>query len=210
MKRGMFWLLGLALIGVPGASSAASLQKGSSMLAIQLSRGVADLSGNVSGNLIASSRPELGIQGQYWLFLADEYAFNVTAGIGYFKESETADPAFLGAEDYEETMNAWQVRIGGDRFAKVSDKLQIFAGPGIQMWSGKRTIKVSAGEFEDPSTTRWALNGRIGANIQIGENFGLVGHIGQYWAYATAEDGGAKTKWTPSGSEGAMGFAFGF
>jgi hypothetical protein len=210
MRRGTFWLLGLALFALPGLASAATLQKGSSMLAIQLSRGVADLTGDVGGVLITSSRPELGVQGQYWIFLADEYGANITAGIGYFKESETADPAVLSAGDYTETMNSWQVRIGGDRFAKVTDKLQIFAGPGIQMWSGKRTIKVSSGDFEDPSTMRWALSGRIGANIAIGENFGLIGHIGQYWAYATAEEGGATTKWLPSGSEGAMGFAFGF
>jgi hypothetical protein len=44
----------------------------------------------------------------------------------------------------------------------------------------------------------------------IGENFGLIGHVGQYWGYATTSEAGAKTKWLPSGSEGAMGFTFAF
>lgn len=210
MRSGKFWLLGLALFALPELASAASLQKGTSMLAIQLNRGVADLTGDVGGVLISSSRPELGFQAQYWMFLADEYGLNASAGIGYFKESETADPAQVLATDYTETVSSWQIRIGGDRFAKVTDKLQIFAGPGIQLWSGKRTIETPAGEVEDPTTTRWALSGRIGANIAIGENFGLIGHVGQYWGYASAKEGGADTKWLPSGSEGAMGFAFSF
>jgi len=210
MRSGKFWLLGLALFALPELASAASLQKGTSVLAIQLNRGVADLTGNQGGVLFSSSRPELGFQAQYWMFLADEYGLNVSAGIGYFKESETADPAVLGASDYTETMNSWQIRVGGDRFAKVTEKLQIFAGPGIQLWSGKRTISNQGVDVEDPTTTRWALSGRIGANIAIGENFGLIGHIGQYWGYATASEGAADTKWLPSGSEGAMGFGFTF
>ena len=206
MRSGKFWLLGLALFALPELASATSLQKGTSMLAIQLSRGVADVTGDFNGRLEVVSRPELGVQGSYWIFLANEYAVNVTAGIGYFKESDTADPAG-GQSDFKETVNSWQVRLGGDRFAKVTDKLQIFAGPGLQVWGGHATVE---GNPEDPSTMRIGISGRIGVNIAIGENFGLVGHVGQYWAYATASRGAAETKWTPSGSEGAMGFSFGF
>jgi len=208
MRSGKFLLLGLGLLALPGAASATSIQKGASMFAIQLSRGVADVAGDIGGVIVASSRPELGVQGQYWFFLADEYGVNVTAGIGYFKESETADPNNPnGYGDYKETVTSWQFRVGGDRFAKVSDKLQIYAGPGIQVWGGKRKIE---GATEDPSTTRVGLSGRIGAQIMIGKSVGLTGQVGQYWGYASAEAGGATTKWLPSGSEGAMGFTFGF
>lgn len=210
MRIARIWLLGLAVLVLPSFASAASLQKGTSLLAIQLSRGVADANVDNGGYILSSTWPEVGVQGQYWYFLADEYGVNVTAGIGYFKESVTADPATIGATDQTYKLSSVQFRVGGDRFAKLTDKLQIFVGPGIQYWSGKLTFEDPSGEAEQPSTTRIALSGRIGANIAIGENFGLMGHIGQYWGYATASEGGAETKWLPSGSEGAMGFLFGF
>ncbi len=210
MRIARLWLLGLVVLLLPTLASAAALEKGSSLLAIQLSRGVADLTGDAGGILITFQRPEVGIQGQYWYFLATEYAVNVTAGIGYFKESDTADPAVVGATDFRQTVSSWQVRVGGDRFAKVSEKLQVFAGPGIQVWGGKAKAKDPTGEVEGPSTTRVSLTGRVGAHILLGQNLGLIGHIGQYWGYGSASEGGAKTKWLPSGSEGAMGFSFGF
>jgi len=208
MRVARIWLSSLALLMLPVLASAASLEKGSSLLAIQLSRGVADLTGDAGGILIAYQRPEVGIQGQYWYFMAKEYAVNVTGGIGYFKESDTADPTL--SQDFTQTVSSWQFRVGGDRFAQLTDKLQFFAGPGIQVWGGKATAKDPTGEIEGPSTTRYALSGRIGAHILIGENFGLIGHIGQYWGYATASEGEMETKWLPSGSEGAMGFSFAF
>lgn len=208
MRVARIWLLGLALLLLPALASAASLEKGSSLLAIQLSRGGADLTGDGGGILIAFQRSEVGIQGQYWYFMAKEYAVNVTGGIGYFKESETADPDVN--VDLTLSSSSWQFRLGGDRFAQVTDKLQIFAGPGIQIWSGKAKAEDPFGEVEGPSTTRYALSGRIGAHILIGENFGLMGHLGQYWGYATASDGAMETKWLPSSSEGAMGFSFAF
>jgi hypothetical protein len=202
----------MAAFGLPSLASAASLEKGASLAAIELSRGVADLTGGGgSGTLVTFALPEVGIQGQYWYFLANEYAVNLSGGIGYFKESDTADPAALGAENFKRTLSSWKVRLGGDRFAKVSDKLQVFAGPGLQMWGGKVKDEYQfSGTAESPSTSRFAIDGRIGAHILIGQNFGLIGHVGQYWGYATASEGDAKTKWLPSGSEGAMGFTFAF
>jgi hypothetical protein len=210
MRIARVWLLGLAVLMLPTLASAASLEKGASLLAIQLTRGGADLTGDVGGALATFQRGEVGLQGQYWYFLAKEYAVTVAAGIGYFKESETADPASLGATDLTLSSSSWQFRVGGDRFAQLTDKLQVFAGPGIQMWGGKAKAEDPNGEFEGASTSRFALNGRIGATILMGQNFGLTGHIGQYWGYATASEGAMETKWLPSGSEGAMGFSFAF
>src|SRR5262249_26225696 len=141
---------------------------------------------------------------------AKEYGLSADLGFGYFKESDTADPAVIGATDFTQTVSSWHFRLGGDRFAQLTPKLQVFAGPGIQFWSGKAKAKDPSREVEGPSTTRFALSGGIGAHILMGQNFGLIGHIGQYWGYARADEGGAKTKWLPSGSEGAMGFSFGF
>jgi hypothetical protein len=208
MRIARFWLVASSLLLLPALASAASLEKGSSLLAIQLSRGVADLTGDAGGVLATFQRSEVGLQGQYWYFMAKEYAVNVTGGFGYFKESDTADPTIT--TDLTLTSSSWQFRIGGDRFAQVTDKLQIFAGPGIQIWGGKAKAEDPSGEFEGPSTTRYALSGRIGAQILMGENFGLIGHLGQYWGYAKASEDAMETKWLPSGSEGAMGFSFAF
>ncbi|HET9326760.1 MAG TPA: hypothetical protein VFQ05_08315 [Candidatus Eisenbacteria bacterium] len=210
MRFARFWLVASSLLVLPVVASAASLEKGASLLAIQLSRGIADANTDNGGYLLSSTWPEVGVQGQYWYFMAKEYAVNLTAGIGYFKESVTADPAVVFGGNQTYSVSSWQVRLGGDRFAQVSDKLQFFAGPGIQIWSGRLKFEDESGEAEQPSTTRYALSGRIGAQILMGENFGLMGHIGQYWGYATASEGDAETKWLPSGSEGAMGFSFAF
>lgn len=208
MRIARIWLLGLAVLVLPGSASAAALQKGASILAIQLSRGVADLTGDAGGILISFTRPEAGVQAQYWYFPANEYAVNVTGGVGYFKESDTADPTIT--TDLQQTASSWQFRVGGDRFAKLSDKLHFFAGPGVQLWGGKAKAKDPNGTVEGPSTTRIALSGRIGTQIMLGQSIGLIGHIGQYWGYATAKEGAMKTKWIPSASEGAMGISFGF
>jgi len=211
MRFGRFLLVGLAALAIASPASAASMAKGSSLLAIQLHRGVADLTGDAGGILISFSKPEVGFQGQYWYFMAEEYAVTVTAGIGYFKETDTADPAVIGASDFTQSISSFQIRVGGDRWAKVSDNLQIFAGPGIQIWNGKfKQEDALSGEAESPTTTRIALSGRMGARIAMGESFGLVGQLGQYWGYATASEGGAETKWLPSGTDGAVGFAFSF
>jgi hypothetical protein len=198
----------MALLLLPVLASASSLEKGASLLAIQLSRGGADLTGDAGGVLATFQRSEVGLQGQYWYFMAKEYAVNVTGGIGYFKESDTADPNL--STDLTLSSSSWQFRLGGDRFAQLTDKLQLFAGPGIQIWGGKAKAEDPFGEVEGPSTTRYALSGRIGTHILIGENFGLIGQIGQYWGYATASEGAMETKWLPSSSEGAMGFSFAF
>lgn len=217
MRFARFWLVASSLLVLPVVASAASLEKGSSLFAIQLSRGVADA--NVrdvdattqrTEKIFASIWPEVGVQGQFWYFMANEYAVSTDVGIGYFKESESPDPAVLGATSTSYTINSWHVRLGGDRFAKLSEKIHLFAGPGIQFWRGKETIENDGVENEQLSTTRFAISGRIGTHILMGQNFGLIGHIGQYWGYATASDGDAETKWLPSGSEGAMGFSFAF
>ena len=211
MRIVKFLLLGLVALAIAGPASAASIKKGASLLAIELSRGVGDYAGSGGGGvLVPFSNSEQGFEGQYWYFMAEGYAVNVAAGVGYFKDTETADPSDPFPLSEKITTSSWQVRIGGDRFAQVSDKLQVFAGPGIQFWGGKYKQEDDLGTAETPSSSRVALSGRIGAHILMGENFGLIGHLGQYWGYANVKEGGAETKWLPSGTEGAMGFAFAF
>src|SRR5262245_28538909 len=130
MRIAKFWLLVLAALLLPALASAAPLDKGTSILGIQLSRGVADLTGDAGGILISFQRPETGLQAQYWYFMAKEYGLSADVGFGYFKESDTADPAVIGATDFTQTVSSWHFRLGGDRFAQLTPKLQVFAGPG--------------------------------------------------------------------------------
>jgi hypothetical protein len=209
MRTARVLSLGLVALALAGSASAASLEQGSSLLAIQLTRGVADYAIGGSGDITTTAQNEMGVQAQYWYFLRPEYAVTLSAGIGYFRKSDTSAPG-VGIGSFRETINSWQVRLGGDRFGRISDKLQVFAGPGIQVWGGRGKIETPGSESEGPTAIRFALTGRIGVAIAMTENFGLVGHLGQYWGYVSAEQGEAKTKAIPSGTEGAMGFGFGF
>lgn len=209
MRTARVLLLGSLAVALADSASAASTAPGASILAIQVSRGVADLASGGPTGVTWFNHPEVGMQAQYWYFLRQDYGVNLSAGIGYFKLSDSEPPGF-GSSSFQRTISSWHVGLGGDRFAKVSDKLVIFAGPGLQVWGGKFKDEDDTGEAESPSALRLSLTGRIGAHILMGENFGLIGHLGQYWGYMTAEEGEASTKSLPSGTEGAMGFSFGF
>jgi len=205
-----------AVLTVTGMATAAPIQKGATIFAIQLTEGTGDFAGGGSGTIGSSPHSEVGIQAQFWHFMTGEYAVNFAAGIGYFKETDT-QPLF---EDYTLTANSWQVRLGGDRVAHLNDRFHLFVGPGIQVWGGKLKTKGSlTGESEGPSSTRFALSGRLGAHLKMGESFGMMAQLGHYWGYATADladdpttpaDDSAKAKWLPSGHDGAAGFSFNF
>jgi hypothetical protein len=196
----------IAALAIAGMATAATIEKGSSILAIQLTEGRADL---IEGNIVSFANSEVGVQGQFWHFMTDEYAFNFSAGIGYYREARKADPNFVG-DNVTYTQNSWQFRVGGDRVGRINDRFHVFAGPGIQVWGGKWKEERPTGEFESPSALRYALSGRLGALLQLGQSFGMVAQVGHYWGYATAEDGEATDKWTPSGQEGALGVTFHF
>ena len=50
----------------------------------------------------------------------------------------------------------------------------------------------------------------MGANVALGNTVGLEGHIGHYFGTASAKDAGAEVKWSPSGTESAVGLSFKF
>lgn len=209
-------LLCALLVAASGVASAAGFEKGSSLFAVQLSEGVADLVDPTgAGNYISAyDHSELGVQAQYWYFLKDEYALNLSGGIGFFSEiNKPGQNAAPGATDFKYTQTSWQVRVGGDRVAKINDRFHIFAGPGIQLWSGK--AKFDGGPsftpaLESKNVMRWALEGRIGMHIALSEQAGLFGQLGHYVGYASVTDKGSKATWWPSGHDGAIGFALAF
>jgi len=211
-------LVCVLVVVATGVASAAGFEKGSSLFAVQLSEGVADLVDPAGAGtyITAYDHSELGVQAQYWYFLKDEYALNLSGGIGWFSEiNQPGDDAAPGATDFKYSQTSWQVRVGGDRVAKINDRFHVFAGPGIQLWSGKAKFDGGSNPdytpaLETKNIMRWALEGRIGVHIAWSERVGLFGQLGHYIGYASVTDKGSKATWWPSGHDGAIGFALAF
>jgi hypothetical protein len=189
---------------------AEGLAKGSSLLSIQLTTGTADVvtpeggTGGITAYGFAHS--EWGGQIHFQRLLSDDWALALSGGIGTFKETDTpSDPA---EDEFVYKQSSWQARVGADRFVHISPTFHLFVGPGIQYWSGKAKFEEGTVSVESENSTRWALNGRMGAHVALGDKVGLEGHLGHYWGFASAKDAGAKVSWTPSGIESAVGFAF--
>ena len=208
----MVWLTGLCVMLAAGSASAA-MQKGSNLLAIQLREGNGDFAGaEVAGYLFPFRHSEMGVELQFWRFFSDDYAMALSGGIGFARETSNPGPnALPGDPAFRDFFSSWKLRAGGDRMARVNDRFHVYAGPGIQVWSGKITFKEDDTEIgESSSVMRIGVDGRMGAVMHWSESFGMTGYAGHYWAYASVKQDGAEAKWTPSGAEGGMGFFFGF
>lgn len=194
------------------AVQAAQVEQGSNILAIQLTEGRVDLAEPISGGYLTSfsaAPSEVGLQVQFWHFFREEYAFNLAGGIGTY--SETDQSSVPGNQDIKYSQSSFQLRIGGDRVAHITPRFHIFAGPGIQFWSGRWKIEGGGSPtFEAERTNRLALSGRIAVHLKIGESFGTFGQLGHYIGYAWASDGDSKAHWWASGHDGAAGLAFNF
>src|SRR5690348_3575391 len=86
-----------ALLLLPAVHAmAAPIDKGSSILAIQLNEGRVDLSEPIGGGYLTSftaAPPEVGLQLQYWHFMREDYAFTLSGGIGTFSETDQSSNA---------------------------------------------------------------------------------------------------------------------
>jgi hypothetical protein len=202
------------LLVVLSAPSAWAIGKGTSLFAIQLTSGTADLIEPEfgTGYTTAFDHSEIGVTGEYWNMVAEDYAFAIAAGIGFF--SETDEPGSPGAPDLIYSQSSFNIRVGGDRVVQIGDRAIVYFGPGIEYWSGSATFEGHFGtgnpEVETESTTRYSLNARIGATMLMSETFGITMHGGQRIGYASAEDAGAKVTWWPSSFEAACGVVFAF
>jgi hypothetical protein len=203
------------------AAHAAAMGKGASAFSIGLSNGSADLydpSGAPGGYISAFDHSEIGVQGEYWMMMTEDYAFTVSGGVGFFSEkNEPGTGATPGALDRTYSQSSFNVRIGGDRVAKVGERAILYFGPGIEFWSGKATFE-NFGLFAPPpekvetdNVTRISVSGRIGAHMMLGSNWGVTCHLDRKIGYASAEDTGAKATWWPSsmGASGGVLFVFG-
>jgi hypothetical protein len=203
------------LLVVLSAPSAWAIGKGTSMFAIQLTSGTADLIEPEAGTgySTAFEHSEIGVSGEYWNMVAEDYAFTIAAGMGFFGETDApGSNVGPGAPDVTYSQSSFNIRIGGDRVVKIGESAVVFFGPGFEYWSGSATFEniFGPGEVESESTTRYSLNARIGATMLLSETFGITMHGGQRIGHASAEDAGAKVTWAPSSFEAACGIVFAF
>lgn len=211
MRKTLAMALLLAVVAMP----AHALTKGTSMFAIQLTNGTADLydpSGVGGGYITAYDHSEIGVQAQFWSLMSDDYAFTVAGGLGFFGETdEPGTNAAPGDGDFKYTQSSFNVRVGGDRMVSIGDRAVVYFGPGIEFWSGKAKFETAGSPtVETENVSRISLNGRLGGTMMIGKNWGMTGHVGHRIGHASAEDQGAKATWWPSSFESAGGLVFTF
>lgn len=212
-------IVAAALTLALASTASAAVGRGTSMFAVQLTTGTADLydpfdaGPTGSGYISAFDHSEVGVQGQYWMMMSDNYAFTVSAGIGFFGEKdEPGDNASPGSSDVEYTQSSFNVRVGGDRVVNVGEQAILFFGPGVEYWSGKAEFQGFGGpDLETENVTRISLSGRIGATMTIGSAWGFNVSVGHKVGMAHAEDQGAKARWWASSldSQGGIVFMFG-
>jgi len=224
MKRVTFAAAGLLLMAF--APAAWALGKGGSMFAIELTNGTADfadkLSGSATGSpnftaqyLAAYDHSELGIQGQYWRMMSEDYALTLSAGWGFFNETDQpGQGAPPGAPDQKFSISSFNVRLGGDRVAMLGERTMMYGGPGIEFWSGSAKFEPDAlkglttGEYKNESTMRWGISARLGATMMCSQTIGLTAHVGGRYGHASVEEDGAKASWWPSSVESSAGILF--
>jgi hypothetical protein len=216
------WMALASLVLLLSASSAYAMSRGTSGFSIGISNGTADLCARggpaPTDYISAYASSETGIQGEYWLMMTDDYAFTVSGGFGFASEKdEPGDGATPGSPDKRYSQSSFNVRLGGDRVAKVGERAVIYFGPGIEFWSGKATFEnlglaiPPATEYQTEGVTRISVSTRIGGHMMLGSNWGLTCHFDRKFGYASAEENGAKATWWPSsmGASGGLLLLFG-
>ena len=215
MIRRVLLVAAIATLAFTTAASAA-VHKGMTWVAFQLGSGTADLydpSGvGSSGYITAYDHSELDAQVQCWKLLADDYAFAISAGVGFFNETdEPGDAAPPNSNDFTYQQSSFNIRIGGDRVVSLGDRAVLYFGPGFEYWSGKAEFDDGSGpSLESENVTRIGLAGRVGLIMNIGPNWGFTGSIGHKMGRASAEDGGAKATWWASSFDGQGGLVLMF
>jgi hypothetical protein len=215
-------LAGLFLMAL--APGAWALGRGTTMFAIQIGQGKADLmnpldpgnpNDHYTGVDTGDPNSQMDVRVEVWRLLRDDYAFSIAGGIGFYSNTDKpGNAAPVALEDQKFSSSSFFVRVGGDRVGTIGKRFDLFAGPGIEYWSGRaryKNIYDDTPPYDDvtgPTTTRISLTGRIGAFMKLSETLGLVASLGSRIGYASSEDKGAKSTWYPGGNEGAVGLVF--
>src|SRR5512143_52905 len=210
-------ILILTLLSVVAlAPGALALDKGSSMFALEIGHGQADQV-NILGpgdeylglntDAATHNSGELVMGVEFWFMLTPDYAFTASGGLGTYGEVE--QPAG-GGDDLTYTTSSYRLRLGGDRVGQIGSRFTWFMGPGLEYWSGRSKYELGPSSEESPRVTRYAINGRVGGVMLLGERFGILGRIGDSFGYASAKSGDAKTHWLPSAFDAMWGLTYSF
>ena len=212
MRKILVLALLLAVALVPASWA---MEQGASMFALEIGQGQGDQANpdlgdgylGLNGDNSTHNSGQIQLGAEYWYMFSSDYALTVSGGIGMYRETE--QPAGAG-EDLKYTTSSYRVRLGGDRVGQIGDRFSWFMGPGLEYWSGKSKYEVGTDSEETPQVTRYALNGRFGGVMKLGDQIGIVGRIGHSFGIASAEKDGAKTSWWACGFEAMWGLAFSF
>ena len=207
MKR---LLCAFALLAITTTSS---LAKGPTYFGLQVGMGTADLAAEFgTGYGEAYDHSEYGLKLELWSMMSEDYAFTVSGGIGTFgEEDEPGTNAAPGSGSFKYSQSSWNIRFGGDRVVKLSERAILFFGPGFEYWGGTAKFEDAVfGTYETEATGRFSLHGRIGAHMMVAENWGFTMQVGQKVGRASYEEAGAKSSWWPSSTDGSLGLVFAF
>lgn len=210
MRTRLALLAAALLLATAGPALAAG--KGSTLFSIQIGHGQADLvspagTGYITSFAISELEPKLELSHLF----KDDYAFNVSAGIGMFSETDKPGTAAApGDPDLETKVSSFYVRVGGDRIVSVGERATFYFGPGVEYWSGKYEYTTGSNTEESEATTRISLSGRIGGTMMLGESWGFTCNAGHRIGMASAKWDGAEANWTPSSSSASGGLLFVF
>ena len=212
MRSSIVAVVLVAAVAVPHAAFAAG--KGSSTLSLGLGQGSAETYAPTNLGFAAGSylepgqTPETNVGAEYWYGLSDNVSLALAGAYGMsrmeWESSDSADPTI------EATGTSFKFRLGADYAGKISEKLHFFMGPGLEYWSGTSKLDVAGTETESESITRIGVSGRLGGFMMLSESVGIMGQVGHTFGYASADDGGASSNWTPSSFNASWGLSFSF
>ncbi len=197
------------------ATSARAITPGTSLIAIHVGGGDVDWvqPAGTAGYITSQVKlPSLRFGAEYWHVMANDKAVTLSGGLGYFSETDKpGSGATAGSPDFKSTVSSFHVRLGADDMYKVTDKVTLYMGPGIQYGSSKFKFVAGTTTDEAPTVTTWALDGRFGGMCKVNKSVAMGGCLGHSFGISSASKDGAKANWTSTGfyGEGSLVFSFG-
>lgn len=188
---------------------------------LALTSATADLGGSLfdptQRDLRPYDVPETGVRLSVQSALGDRWA--VEAGAGWSAYSlriekpagDCVDPLRCDRLEVEHAQtSAWSGRVSLLRMTAPDARLSLFAGPGVEWWSGHATHRLDDGSSTDgPSTTRLSALLRFGAELPVHRGLRLRCAVGERWGRAHTVYGLNSSTWWPGNFEAELGLMTG-
>jgi hypothetical protein len=216
-------LIALCALAILVPAPATAVSRGTTFFALEIGQGRGDFANPARDDPnfllvdLGDHPTQIEARAEIWRLFAEDWAVTLSGGTGFFSEQgEPASSAAPGTPEYTFSSSSFAVRAGVDRMGDVGERLVWFLGPGLEYWNGKTKFENVYGvtppddEVESPSVTRFSISGRVGGIMKLSDALGIVGHVGHRFGIASADEGGAKTSWWPSGFNAAWGLLYAF